>query len=57
MNQLDTPSADAATDPTAGMDTGSKEGEAPAAAGDAAKEDDPMKAMLEAAEKDAKKKP
>jgi TRAP-type mannitol/chloroaromatic compound transport system permease large subunit len=54
MNQLDQPSADAATDPTAGMDTGTKEGEAPAA--DAA-QDDPMKAMLEAAEKDAKKKP
>jgi hypothetical protein len=56
MNQLDQPSADAATDPTAGMDTGNKEGEAPGAASDADK-DDPMKAMLEAAEKDAKKKP
>ena len=56
MNQLDQPSAEAATDPTAGMDTGTKEGEAPAAANDADK-DDPMKAMLEAAEKDAKKKP
>jgi TRAP-type mannitol/chloroaromatic compound transport system permease large subunit len=54
MNQLDQPSADTAADPTAGMDTGTKEGEAPAA--DAA-QDDPMKAMLEAAEKDAKKKP
>jgi TRAP-type mannitol/chloroaromatic compound transport system permease large subunit len=55
MNQLDQPSAEeAAADPTAGMDTGAKEGEAPAA--DAA-QDDPMKAMLEAAEKDAKKKP
>jgi TRAP-type mannitol/chloroaromatic compound transport system permease large subunit len=54
MNQLDQPSADAATDPTAGMDTGTKEGEAPAA--DAA-QDDPMKAMLEADEKYAKKKP
>jgi hypothetical protein len=38
------------------MDTGAKEGDAPAAASDADK-DDPMKAMLEAAEKDAKKKP
>ncbi len=56
MNQLDQPSADAATDPTAGMDTGAKEGEPPAAAPDAV-EDDPMKAMMEAAEKDAKKKP
>ena len=56
MNQLDQPSTDAATDPTAGMDTGAKEGEPPAAAPDAA-EDDPMKAMMEAAEKDAKKKP
>jgi TRAP-type mannitol/chloroaromatic compound transport system permease large subunit len=56
MNQLDQPSAEAAVDPTAGMDTGTKEGEAPAAASDAA-QDDPMKAMLEAAEKDAKKKP
>jgi TRAP-type mannitol/chloroaromatic compound transport system permease large subunit len=54
MNQLDQPSTDTAADPTAGMDTGTKEGEAPAA--DAA-QDDPMKAMLEAAEKDAKKKP
>jgi hypothetical protein len=57
MNQLDQPKAEEATDPTAGMDTGAKAGDPGAPAADATKEDDPMKAMMEAAEKDAKKKP
>jgi hypothetical protein len=58
MNQLEMPKADDAADPTAGMDTGAKTDDAPAPADDATKaEDDPMKAMLEANEKDAKKKP
>jgi TRAP-type mannitol/chloroaromatic compound transport system permease large subunit len=48
MNQLEMPKADEVTPPTAG--------EAPAAGGDAV-QDDPMKAMQDAAEKDAKKKP
>ncbi|QTN29694.1 TRAP transporter large permease subunit [Rhodoferax sp. AJA081-3] len=51
MNQLEMPKTEEAADPTAGMDTGAKTDE-PAKA-----EDDPMKAMLEANEKDAKKKP
>jgi TRAP-type mannitol/chloroaromatic compound transport system permease large subunit len=51
MNQLEMPKAEEAADPTAGMDTGAKTDD-PAKA-----EDDPMKAMLEANEKDAKKKP
>ena len=59
MNQLEMPKADDAADPTTGMDTGAKTDEAPGDAGDPAKEEenDPMKAMLEAADKDAKKKP
>jgi TRAP-type mannitol/chloroaromatic compound transport system permease large subunit len=48
MNQLEMPKPTEAADPTAGMDTGAKAGEATS---------DPMQAMLEAAEKDAKKKP
>ena len=51
MNQLEMPKAEEAADPTAGMDTGAKTDEP------AKEEDDPMKAMLEANEKDAKKKP
>ncbi len=55
MNQLEMPKSEEAADPTTGMDTGAKSDDA---AGDAAKdEEDPMKAMMEAAEKDAKKKP
>ncbi len=58
MDQLEMPKADEAADPTTGMDTGAKTDQAAGAAGDATKaEDDPMKAMLEANEKDAKKKP
>ena len=57
MNQLEMPKTDEAADPTAGMDTGAKTDETPAAGAAPAAEDDPMKAMLEAAEKDAKKKP
>jgi len=50
MNQLEMPKPEEAADPTAGMDTGAK--------ADEAANDDPMKAMMEAAEKeDAKKKP
>ncbi len=56
MNQLEMPTADEAADPTAGMDTGAASTDAPAPAGDEGK-DDPMKAMLEAADNDAKKKP
>ncbi len=49
MNQLEMPKPEEAADPTAGMDTGTKAEEAA--------NDDPMKAMMEATEKDAKKKP
>src|SRR3990167_8463617 len=49
MNQLEMPKPEEAADPTAGMDTGAK--------ADEAANDDPMQAMLEAAEKDTKKKP
>ena len=48
MNQLDMPKPTEAADPTAGMDTGAKAGGAAS---------DPMQAMLDAAEKEAKKKP
>ena len=55
MEQLDAPKAEEAADPLAGMDTGAKD--APAApAADAAAEEDPMKALEDAA-KDAAKKP
>jgi TRAP-type mannitol/chloroaromatic compound transport system permease large subunit len=57
MQQLDTPSTDEAPAPTAGTEGAAEAGDpaAPAADEKAAAEDDPMKAMLEAAEKDAKK--
>ncbi|MDP3651186.1 MAG: TRAP transporter large permease subunit [Rhodoferax sp.] len=55
MEQLEMPKTDDAADPTAGME-GAAEG-APAAPDEAGKEEDPMKAMLEEAEKDAQKKP
>jgi TRAP-type mannitol/chloroaromatic compound transport system permease large subunit len=57
MQQLDTPSTDEAPAPTAGMEGAAEAGDpaAPAVDDKAAAEDDPMKAMLEAAEKDAKK--
>ncbi|MDO8283624.1 MAG: TRAP transporter large permease subunit [Rhodoferax sp.] len=54
MQQLEMPKAEEAADPTLGMG-GAKDGGMSAPAG--AAEEDPMKAMLEAAEKDAKKKP
>ncbi len=60
MEQLDMPKADDAgepADPTAGMDGAAKEGEMPDPAAEAGKEDDPMKAMMEEAAKDAAKKP
>ena len=60
MEQLDMPKADDAgepADPTAGMDGAAKEGEIPDPAAEAGKEDDPMKAMMEEAAKDAAKKP
>ena len=62
MEQLEMPKAgDEAADPAAAMENAAKEGEAkegelPNPAADAAKEDDPMKALLEDAENDAKKK-
>ena len=55
MEQLEMPKTDDAADPTAGME-GAAEG-APAAPDEAGKEEDPMKAMLEEAEKDGQKKP
>jgi hypothetical protein len=57
MQQLDTPSTDEAQAPTEGMEGAAEAGDpaAPAADEKTAGEDDPMKAMLEAAEKDAKK--
>jgi hypothetical protein len=57
MQQLDTPGTDEAPAPTAGTEGAAEAGDpaAPAADEKAAAEDDPMKAMLEAAEKDAKK--
>jgi hypothetical protein len=62
MEQLEMPKADGEPDPAAALENASgageaKDGEMPNPAADAAKEDDPMKAMLEEAEKDAKKKP
>lgn len=55
MEQLEMPMVEDAADPTAGME-GAAEG-ASAAPDEAGKEEDPMKAMLEEAEKDAQKKP
>ncbi len=60
MEQLDmpgTPEAGEPADPTAGMEGAAKEGEMPNPAAEAGKEDDPMKAMMEEAAKDAAKKP
>ncbi|OYT90776.1 MAG: C4-dicarboxylate ABC transporter [Burkholderiales bacterium PBB3] len=57
MQQLDMPKAEEAADPTAGMAGATKDDALPVPPADAPKEDDPMKAMLEANEKDAKKKP
>lgn len=60
MEQLDMPGATEAgepADPTAGMEGAAKEGEMPDPAAEAGKEDDPMKAMMEEAAKDAAKKP
>jgi hypothetical protein len=57
MQQLDMPSADQPADAASAPDGTVKEGEMPNPAADAGKENDPMKAMLEAAEKDAAKKP
>jgi hypothetical protein len=56
MEQLDMPKTDEVPDPAAAMEGAAKEGE-PAAPAAATQDDDPMKAMLEEAEKDAKKKP
>jgi TRAP-type mannitol/chloroaromatic compound transport system permease large subunit len=55
MQQLDMPSADQPGDAASAPEGAAKEGEMPNPAADGAKEDDPMKAMLEAAEKGAKK--
>ncbi|HPW83475.1 MAG TPA: TRAP transporter large permease subunit [Rhodoferax sp.] len=55
MEQLDISNPDEAADPAAAAGDAAKEGEMPNPAADAAQEDDPMKAMLEANEKDAKK--
>jgi TRAP-type mannitol/chloroaromatic compound transport system permease large subunit len=57
MQQLDIPTPEAPVDAVTPAEGAAKEGEMPNPAADAAKEDDPMKAMLEANEKDAKKKP
>ena len=57
MQQLDMPNPDQPADAAPAPEGGAKDSELPNPAADAAKEDDPMKAMLEAAEKDAKKKP
>jgi TRAP-type mannitol/chloroaromatic compound transport system permease large subunit len=60
MEQLNMPGATDAgepADPTAGMEGAAKEGEMPDPAAEAGKEDDPMKAMMEEAAKDAAKKP
>jgi TRAP-type mannitol/chloroaromatic compound transport system permease large subunit len=56
MEQLDMPKTDEVSDPAAAMEGAAKEGE-PAAPAAATQDDDPMKAMMEEAEKDAKKKP
>ena len=53
MQQLDIPNPEQPKDTA--VDGAAKEGEIPNPAADTAKEDDPMKAMLEANEKDAKK--
>ena len=57
MQQLDMPKADEAADPTAGMEGAAKDALKITPPASAPLEDDPMKAMLEANEKDAKKKP
>lgn len=58
MEQLQMPTSDEPQDPTKGMEGADKPADASSAAGaQESKEDDPMKALLEAAEKDAKKKP
>jgi len=57
MQQLDMPNPDEPKDPAAEAEGAAKEGEMPNPAADAAKEDDPMKALLEANDKDAKTKP
>ena len=56
MQQLDKPGADQPADAASAPESATKEGELPNPAADSAKEDDPMKAMLEDAEKEAKKK-
>jgi len=55
MEQLDISNPDEATDPAAAAGDAAKEGEMPNPAADAAQEDDPMKAMLEANDKDTNK--
>ncbi len=58
MEQLEMPTAGEEKDPAAALEDMGKDGEAkPAEGATDAKDDDPMKAMLEEAEKDAKKKP
>jgi hypothetical protein len=57
MQQLDMPTPSEVADPAASMDAAPKEGEVPNPANDASKEDDPMKALMEAEARDAKKKP
>jgi len=56
MQQLDKPGADQPADAASAPESATKEGELPNPAADSVKEDDPMKAMLEDAEKEAKKK-
>jgi len=56
MEQLQMPTSEEAADPTTGMEGAAKEGETPTP-GQASPADDPMKAMLEEAAKDAAKKP
>jgi hypothetical protein len=57
MEQLEMPGAEGEPDPAAALEGTAKEGDMPNPAADTPQEDDPMKAMLEEAEKDAKKKP
>jgi len=57
MQQLDIPTPDEPKDPAAPSEGAAKEGDLLKPAADATKEEDPMKAMLEANEKDANKKP
>ena len=56
MQQLDTPAADQPADAASAPEGAAKEGALPNPAAEGTKEDDPMKAMLEDAEKEAKKK-